>query len=151
MWTRDIYASYINPSASQARQVVIGRIAVILLAVAGFIIAIKPPALLGLMAGAAFSGISILAPAGIAAFYWKRATAPAIMTSIIAGEIPVVLTYFGLVPKAVWGKFDASIPGLIIATVLLVVISYLTKQPPKETVDAYFSPDMHIFKNLRKS
>jgi solute:Na+ symporter, SSS family len=151
MWTRDIYTPYINKGASQPRQVLVGRTAVVVLAIAGFIIAIKPPALLGLMAGAAFSGISILAPAGLAAFYWKRATAPAAMASIIGGEIPVVLTYFGLVPKTTWGKFDAAIPGLIIATVLLVVISYLTKQPSKDRVDAYFSPDMDIFKSIRKS
>lgn len=150
MWTRDIYVPYINKRAPQTRQVFVGRMTVVFLAVMGFLIAIKPPVLLGLMAGAAFSGIAILAPAGLAAFYWRRATAPAVMASIIGGEIPVILTYFGLIPKATWGKFDASIPGLIIATALLVIISYLTKEPSKEIVDAYFSHDMDIFKSIRK-
>ena len=68
----------------------------------------------------------------------------------MGGEIPVFFTYFGVIPKAVWGTFDASIPGLIIATVLLVVVSYLTTPPPKEIVDAYMAADMDIFKAIRK-
>jgi solute:Na+ symporter, SSS family len=149
MWTRDIYVGYLNKNASEVRQVWMGRIAIIVLAVLGYAIALKPPALMGLLAGAAFSGIAILAPAGFAAFYWRRATAPAVMISIVGGEIPVFFTYFGIIPKATWGTFDASIPGLIIALVLLIVVSYLTAPPPKAIVDAYMSSDMDIFKAIR--
>ena len=150
MWTRDIYVGYLDRKASQARQVWVGRIAIVVLAVFGYAIALHPPALMGLLAGAAFSGIAILAPAGFAVFYWRRATAPAVMISIVGGEIPVFFTYFGVIPKATWGTFDASIPGLIIAAVLLVVVSYLTAPPPKDVVDAYMAPDMDIFKAIRK-
>jgi hypothetical protein len=55
-----------------------------------------------------------------------------------------------VIPKPTWGTFDASIPGLIIAAVLLVVVSYLTAPPPKDVVDAYMAPDMDIFKAIRK-
>ena len=151
MWTRDIYVPYINPSSSQARQVLIGRLAVVVLSVLGFCIAIKPPALLGLMAGAAFSGIAVLSPVGFAAFYWKRATAAGAIWSVIGGELPVILTYFGVIPKSTWGKFDAAIPGLIIATVLVVVVSWFTKQPPSGAVDPYFTDDMGVFKSIRKN
>ncbi len=150
MWTRDIYVGYIDSKASEQRQVWVGRAAIVVLAILGYAIAWKPPALIGLLAGAAFSGIAILAPAGFASFYWRRATAPAVMISIICGEIPVFFTYFGVIPKANWGTFDASIPGLVIATVLLVVVSYLTKPPPQEIVEAYMADDMDIFKAIRK-
>lgn len=150
MWTRDLYVGYIDRKASESRQVWIGRIAIVVLAGLGYAIALNPPALMGLLAGAAFSGIAILAPAGFAAFYWRRATAPAVILSIVGGEIPVFFTYFGIIPKATWGTFDASIPGLIIAMVLLIVVSYVTKPPPKEIVESYMADDMDIFKAIRK-
>jgi len=150
MWTRDIYVPYVNRDANESNQVLVGRLVLIILAALGFAIAFKPPRLMGMLAGASFSAIAILAPAGIAAFYWRRATAPAVIASIIVGEIPVVFTYFGWIPKKVWLGFDASIPGLIIATVLLVLISYVTKPPPKEAVDAFISTDMDIFKFIRE-
>ncbi|MEM3484342.1 MAG: sodium:solute symporter family protein [Candidatus Bathyarchaeia archaeon] len=150
MFTRDVYLSYLTRTASDRKQAVIGRIAVLVIIVIGFLLSLKPPALLGLMAGAAFSGIAILAPAGIAAFYWRRATAPAVILSVICGEIPVVLTYFNVIPKSTWGKFDASIPGLVLATFLLIVVSLLTKAPPKEVVEEYFSKDMDIFGDIGK-
>lgn len=151
MWTRDIFVPFINPKATETQQFWMGRIAIVVLALLGLAVAYKPPALMGLLAVAGFSGIAILAPAGIAAFYWPRATAPAIIASIIGGEIPVGLTYFKLVPKALWFGFDAAIPGLIIAIILLLVVSLFTKAPPKETVDAFMSPDMGILRYIRRS
>lgn len=150
MWTRDIFVPFINPKASETQQFWMGRIAIVVLALLGLAVAYKPPALMGILAGSAFSGIAILAPAGFAAFYWSRATAPALIASIIGGELPVVLTYFNMLPKKLWLGFDASIPGLIIAIVLLLVVSQFTTAPPKETVDAFMSENMGIFKYLKK-
>jgi SSS family solute:Na+ symporter len=149
MWTRDIYVPYINPKATETRQFWMGRIAIVVLALLGLAVAYKPPALMGILAASGFSGIAVLAPAGFAAFYWPRATRPAVIASVIGGEIPVIVTYFNWVPKTFWLGFDASIPGLIIGIILLVVISQFTKAPSRETVDGFISPDMGIFKYVR--
>ena len=61
------------------------------------------------------------------------------------------MTYFGIIPKSTWGKFDAAIPGLIIATLLLIAVSYATKQPPAAAVEPYFEDDMDIFGSLKKT
>lgn len=141
MFTRDLYLPYIKPGASSSEQYRMGRVMVVVLAVAGLLIGIRPPALAGLLAGAAFSGISILAPAAIAAFYWRRATAPALIVSIIAGELIVLGTYFGLIPKSVWLGYDASIPGLLLTTILMIVISLFTKPPSEEAINRYMKKD----------
>lgn len=150
MWTRDIYRPYVNRNASESNQVLVGRIVLIVLALLGFAIAFHPPKLMGMLAGASFSAIAMLAPAGIAMFYWRRVTAPAVIASIIGGEIPVIFTYIGWISKKTWMGFDASIPGLIIALILLVGVSYVTKAPPKENVDPFMSPDMDIFKYIKR-
>jgi len=135
MFTRDLYLPYINPKASSTQQYRTGRIIVVVLALCGLLVGIRPPALAGLLAGAAFSGIAILAPAAIAAFYWRRATAPAVIISII-----VLSTYFGVIPKSAWLGFDASIPGLLLTTVLMIVISLCTKPPSEAAINRYMKP-----------
>jgi SSS family solute:Na+ symporter len=70
-----------------------------ILGLTGFLIALRPPlTILGFINRTTFNGLAVLAPAVFGGLYWPRGTSRGALVSILAGEILVVLAYFGI-PK----------------------------------------------------
>jgi SSS family solute:Na+ symporter len=80
--------------------------------------------IMGTLVSTTFSGLAVLCPTTIAALYWKRATKYGCISSIIIGEISVFLFQFKLFPT--YG-FLSAIWGILIAIIVLIIVSYLTK------------------------
>ena len=71
--------------------------------------------------------MSIL-PALIGAFFWKRGTAVAVISSSIPSVIVIGWFYMaGMKPLGLW----PPVWGLIISTVIYVAVSLVTKPPEK--------------------
>ena len=67
-----------------------------------------------------------MAPTIIGAFFWKRATAPAALISMVVGGIVTATMYlFNIYPFGWW----PSVWGIVITTILFVGISLATKAP----------------------
>lgn len=105
------------------------RIMVLAVAFVAILLAINPSdSILGLV-GFAWAGFgSAFGPVVLASLYWKRLTAP--------GAIAGMAT--GAVVSFVWGNLDADwasiyeiVPGFISATVVMVVVSLLTRPRPE--------------------
>lgn len=98
------------------------RVALAVLAVTGYLLALRPPATILAIATETFSGLAVLFPAVIATLYWPRATAAGSIASIAVGEALVVLYHFRLVPT--FGLLPA-IPavGAAAATLLLAGVT----------------------------
>jgi SSS family solute:Na+ symporter len=139
MFTRDLYRSF-KKDATERQEYSVGRTMIIFLAFGGFLIGINPPALMATLAQHAFSGFAVLLPAGIAAFYWKRATAAGVVTSIVLGELVILSTAF-LPSTFVYGfGFMSVIPGLVLSILSLVLVSLVTQPPSQVTLNKYFAP-----------
>ncbi|MBM3304536.1 MAG: sodium:solute symporter family protein [Candidatus Aminicenantes bacterium] len=91
--------------------------AIVGLALAGFLLALRPWAPLLEIATEAFSGLAVLFPVTVAALWWRRTNAWAGLASIVAGETLVVLYHFKLLPS--FGLLPA-IPAVAAAAVVLV-------------------------------
>jgi len=98
------------------------RIALAVLAVIGYLLALKPPATILAIATETFAGLAVLFPALVAAIYWPRATAWGSFASIAAGELVVVLYHFKLLPT--FGLLPA-IPATALAAVVLLAAGFL--------------------------
>ncbi len=117
--TRDFYRGFWNEQVSSDRQVVVARIAVLILAGLGLLIAIKPPGTILSIAVAAFSGLAVLFPTTIAVLYWKRVQAKACITSIIVGELLVFAFQLKWIPAAWALGFLPIIPIIFICTAII--------------------------------
>jgi len=110
-------------------EIFIGKILIAVLSIFAIIYVISgydPKAgIMGTLVSTTFSGLAVLCPTTIAALYWKRATRYGCMASIIIGEISVFLFQYKVLPTF---GFLAAIWGILIAIVILVVVSYLTKE-----------------------
>lgn len=110
MVTRDIYARYISPDASDNRQKNIGRIFVVLVAGAALIVAANSSQAIVMLGGLAVAYGFQMYPALIGICYYKGFTTKGVVSGLIIGLIAVTLTdktaaWFG-VP---WGAYPLTI------------------------------------------
>jgi SSS family solute:Na+ symporter/sodium/pantothenate symporter len=152
---RDIYQRNINPDVSPRviRWVSYGTTAVVgVIVTAG---ALRPPHFLQYIIVFTSAGMActFLAPTCLA-LYWRRATRPGALASMVAGFTSVLALYVlgwcgvgkegltgpasrGFAPLYLFG-LDPLIYGLIVSFGLGFVVSLLTPSPPAEEVDRYF-------------
>lgn len=80
--------------------------------------------IMGTLVKTTFSGLAVLCPTVLAGLYWKRATKYGCIASIIIGEISIFLFQFDIL--STYG-FLSAIWAVLIAVIVLVIISYMTK------------------------
>jgi SSS family solute:Na+ symporter len=94
------------------------RVSLAVLALLGYLLALRPPATILAIATETFAGLAVLFPTVIAVLYWPRATAAGSIASIVVGEALVVLYHFKIPPA--FGLLPA-IPAVAAATLVLLV------------------------------
>ncbi|NMB42224.1 MAG: sodium:solute symporter family protein [Firmicutes bacterium] len=133
MVSRDVFKR-LKPDADEDQELMVGKIFVPLFAVAIFFFASLRLGLIVVLSVASSAGLLVMVPALIGTFFWKRGTAAGAITSILAGGFVAFFFQFSdIFPLGWW-------PGVwsgIIATVLFIVVSLLTK-PPREKTDEFF-------------
>lgn len=167
MFTEDIFAFYGGKERfGPAAQVHTGRVFVLGLTAVAYLIALQAPAsIFELAVQYAFSGYSALFPLLVAALFWRGSTkwgalasavwtACAVVTVALfqyvvpaphSGPPTVVWTFFGAAAlartpggTAVFGLMPV-VPMVLISFLLMIVVSLLTRQPSKQTLQRYFS------------
>ncbi|MFC7201297.1 sodium:solute symporter family transporter [Halospeciosus flavus] len=147
--SHDIYTNIINPDATQRQQVLVGRLAIILLGVITTLAALDPAAPIAALVSYAFSlAGSVLFPMFFLGLWWENTNREGAITGMLTGltlwSIPmineVVPTYVGgmegpLVPLlAQWMPAIGS--ALITTPIVFAVtigVSLVTEEPDLET------------------
>ncbi|MGB4504102.1 MAG: sodium:solute symporter family protein [Syntrophaceticus sp.] len=131
--SEDFIKKLLKIKVSPKQQMLIARFVVIILGLASMWLALNPPQLIWTLIMFAIAMVMPIFPILVCALYWRRATAPAAVTASIAGVITVLLTYqFGL-GDTWYGAF-----GMLVSTVLMIVVSYLTKETDKQVLDEFY-------------
>jgi SSS family solute:Na+ symporter len=152
--SRDIYERFMDPKASDQRKLLVQRLSIVVFGVMGIILLDYFPTVLS-MALYAYSLVGAsLTPALMAAFLWRRVTPQGGLACIAGGLISIVgikiLSTAGVDFSLSLGGtlFDFAssdyivMPGVIISTSLLVVVSLLTAPSPREKWEPFFTqPD----------
>ncbi len=125
----------LSPGIEESKLLSIGKVFVLLFAIAAFLFATLRLGLIAVLSVASSAGLLVTVPAIIGAFFWKRGTAPAAITSILVGGFIALWFQFGGIKPLGWW------PGVwsgIVSTVLFIVVSYLTS-PPAEKAEEFIS------------
>jgi SSS family solute:Na+ symporter len=124
---RDLYEN--NEDISEGEELKVGKIVILVIATAGLIFSSLELNLIATLSVAASVGLLVVVPTIFGAFFWRRATAPAAITSILMGSATALyLQFSGLKPLGHW-------PGvwtIIITTLVFIVVSVLTTAPRKK-------------------
>jgi sodium/proline symporter len=123
----DLYRQLLRRGASQREVVLVGRLAVILLALVALALATNPEStVLGLVSYAWAGFGATFGPVLLISLYWERMNWHGAIAGILTGGLVVVI----------WKQLDGGIfalyeivPGVLLATLAIVVVSLLTAPP----------------------
>jgi SSS family solute:Na+ symporter len=125
MLSRDVYA-HAAGHRDEARQVRFGKWALAVIAVLALLFAELRLNLIAVLSVAASTGLAVVVPAIIGAFYWRRGTAAGALASILGGSAVVLILFAtGLRPLGL----SAGVWVLPVSTALFVGVSLFTRAP----------------------
>ena len=133
MVTRDIYAKYVSPDASDESQKTTGRVFVVLVAAAALIVAANSSQAIVMLGGLAVAYGFQMYPALIGICYYKGFTRKGVVWGLVIGLIAVTLTdkssaWFG-VP---WGAYPLTIHsagwGIFFNLITTFIVSHFSNE-----------------------
>lgn len=133
--TEDIYRVLLKKDATEKNLVWTSRIAVIGVAIVAYILALQAEqSVLDLVAYAWAGFGAAFGPVVIMSLFWKRMTRLSGILGMITGGITVVIW-----KQLAGGIFDLYeiAPGFLLATIVIVIVSLLDKEPSKEILDEF--------------
>ncbi|GHA87351.1 sodium:solute symporter family protein [Modicisalibacter luteus] len=125
MLARDVYAN-LGAKVTERRQLLIGKLVIPLIALVAFGFAELELGLIAVLSVVASSGLAVMVPAIIGAFYWRRGTASGALVSMLGAGTFVIVVYLN--GNSVLG-LPAGVWGIPVATLLFVVVSLMTSAP----------------------
>jgi Na+/proline symporter len=123
----DIYLQYISPNADEKKIILYTRLIVLALGIIAFIQIKFFPSILAMVIYA-YTMEGGLAPALIAAFYWKKATPIAGFLCVLSAGITTVAWEVSGMPFGI----DTSFVTILVSSLLLVFVSQFTTPPTEE-------------------
>tara|TARA_R100000306_G_scaffold62604_1_gene75699 strand:- start:50022 stop:51506 length:1485 start_codon:yes stop_codon:yes gene_type:complete len=123
----DFYRTLMKKDASPEQLVMVGRGAVVGLAVLATILAMDPESGVLSLVSYAWAGFgAAFGPTLILALYWKRMNRAGAIAGVLVGGITVVIW-----KQLTGGIFELYeiVPGFILATIAIVAVSLMTREP----------------------
>lgn len=139
--TEDFYKAFVKRNASQKELVMVGRLAVLMVAVVAIALAYDRNSTILTLVSNAWAGFgAAFGPLIVLSLYWKRMTFVGALSGIISGAATVLFWIYA--PVLENGQSLSSlvyeiVPGVIVSTLCIVVVSKLSKAPA-EDVTALF-------------
>ncbi|MGO2128600.1 MAG: sodium/proline symporter PutP [Pseudoalteromonas prydzensis] len=139
--TEDFYKIYLNRDASQTELVLVGRISVLLVALFAIYLAYdRDSSILDLVSNAWAGFGAAFGPLVLLSLYWKRMNLQGAISGMVVGAGTVLVWIYA--PITINGESLSSIiyeiiPGFILSSIAIVVVSLSTPPPSKEITQLF--------------
>ena len=138
--TKDFYLAFFNKEASEKQQMVIGKLAVLVIAAFATVLAYLPNKTILDIVGQAWAGFgSSFGPVLLLSLYWKRMTKWGALSGMIVGGVTVILW----IVLGLSSFLYEMIPGFSLSLLSVIIVSLLTKKP-----DSDISNQFNKMKNI---
>ena len=125
--TEDFYKTFLHRSASDKELVMIGRGAVLLVAIVSISLSLVPNGTILSLVGNAWAGFgSAFGPAILLSLYWRRMTKWGALAGMITGALTVLIWLNVPVLK---DSMYEMIPGFFLSLIAVITVSMLTAKP----------------------
>ncbi|MBQ2643239.1 MAG: sodium/proline symporter [Eubacterium sp.] len=121
-------------------KMIVARVAVICISIIAMIIAMDPESNVFQIVSFAWAGFgATFGPVMLVSLFWKRANKYGVITGMIAGAVTIFVWKF--VVRPIGGAFDIYelLPAFIVALVVIIIVSLITKKPDDEIVEEFES------------
>lgn len=146
----DIYKALFNKTASDKHYVAGGRIAVLIVAIVAFFLALDPENSILDLVGFAWAGFgAAFGPVILLALYWRKLTNIGALAGMIVGA--VVAYVWGTVPaikENFFGLYEI-VPGFVLGLIAAVIVSLITYKPNAE-IEKEFDETLALLKSERE-
>lgn len=140
----DFYKGMIRKDASQQELVWVGRFGVVLIALVAIVLAYNPDSTVLDLVGYAWAGFgAAFGPVLLLSLFWKRMTRNGALAGMVVGGATVIIwaeltNWFNLSVEQypILGLYEI-IPGFILASIAIIVVSRLDQEPPQEIQDEF--------------
>ncbi len=142
--SEDMYKGAVKKSASEKSALAVGKIAVVVVAVIAFFIALDPNSSIMALVSDAWAGFgSAFGPVVLLALFWKRSNLAGAVSGMAVGALTVIIWDYipcvgGETLYAATGLYSLVL-GFVLGLVVNVIVSLCTKKPSKEIVDEFES------------
>ena len=132
----DVYLKYFFKNPTDKKVVFFSRITVLIFGIIAFFISTLFAKSTSIFEKALYAytiyGVSIT-PSLLAAFFWKKATKEGVISSITSGALTILLwknekIILSFLPEKIYYNIDEVIPGIIISTSSLILISLICRK-----------------------
>ncbi len=133
--SQDLLQDFFGIRLSSRAAMIAARATVVVIAVVGVILAWNPNSSVFRVVSFAWAGFGAsFGPAMLFSLFWKRCNRWGALAGMLAGGIMVFVWKFGVSTMGgAWAIYEL-LPAFIVSAVAIVVVSLLTKAPPKEIV-----------------
>lgn len=142
--SEDMFKGVIKKDASEKTSLMVGRIAVIVIAIIAFIIALDPNSSVMNLVSDAWAGFgAAFGPVVLLALFWKRSNLAGAIAGMATGALAVIVWDYlplvngGLIKEAT-GLYSLAV-GFPIALIVNIIVSLITKKPSEEITKEYDS------------
>ncbi|WP_436374556.1 sodium/proline symporter PutP [Cytobacillus sp. BC1816] len=132
---QDFYKSIFRRNASKKEEMIVGRIAVLGIAIIAIFLGYNPESKVLELVSYAWAGFgAAFGPVIILSLFWKRMTRNGALAGIIVGAVTVIVW-----AQLTGGLFDLYelAPGFLFAGLAVIIVSLLDKAPSKEVQEQY--------------
>lgn len=136
--SQNIVKEVMFKNMSEKAAMIVARVTVVVIAVIGVFIAKDPNSSVFQIVSFAWAGFgAAFGPVVLFALFWKRTNMYGALAGMVSGGVMVFVWKFLIKPLGgAWGIYEL-LPSFIVAAVMIVVVSLLTKAPDKEVVEEF--------------
>ena len=142
--TEDFYKIFLRRGASQKELVLVGRIAVVMVAIVACLLALDPDSNVLTLVSNAWAGFgAAFGPLVILSLFWNRMTRWGALAGMIIGAVTVLVwTYVPLMPTEAGlvplnDALYSIVPGFILSTLTIIGVSLITPGPKAGVMDTH--------------
>lgn len=144
--TRDVYKLFFDSEASEQRQVLVGRISVVVVAVIAILLASDPESSVLDLVSNAWAGFgAAFGPLILLSLFWRRMNRNGALAGMVVGAVTVIVWLYAPFTIMVDGSetalndwLYAIVPGFIFS-LIAVLVGSLTTAPPSNSITDKFT------------
>ena len=147
-FSNDIYRKFIRKNASDKEALWVSRGAIVVIAIIALIIAYDENSSIFKLVQYAWAGFGAsFGPVILFSLYSKRITMKGAVASIVTGALTTIIFKYGLSRLGgIWAIYEL-LPGFILATAALWIVSLLDKKKPSQEISDDFDKMLEIVKS----
>jgi sodium/proline symporter len=131
----DFYKSLFRRNASKKEEMIVGRIAVLGIAIIAILLGYDPESKVLELVSYAWAGFgAAFGPVIILSLFWRRMTRNGALAGIIIGAVTVIL--WSMLEGGLFDVYELA-PGFLLSVLSIIIVSLLDKNPSKEVQDEF--------------